>query len=89
MYDIKPYSYEKAHELGLDIKPSKRKHKKIDIYKDGDYICSIGDNRYMDYPSFLERDGYEIAELHRQRYHNRHKKDLNYLKGFLSLYILW
>ena len=49
MYKIKDYSYKKARELSLDIKPSKKAGKKIDVYKKGDYITSIGDNRYKDF----------------------------------------
>ena len=40
MYKIKDYSYKKARELSLDIKPSKKTGKKIDIYKNGHYVTS-------------------------------------------------
>ena len=40
VYKIKPYSYEKAKLLNVKIKPSTRKDKKIDVYKDNKYICS-------------------------------------------------
>ena len=33
MYEIKPYSFRQAAKLGLEIKPSKNKNKKIDVYK--------------------------------------------------------
>ena len=33
MYQITNYSYLKAKELGVDIYPSNRKNKKIDVYK--------------------------------------------------------
>ena len=89
MYDIKEYTYEKARELSLDIKPSTRKGKKIDVYKDGDYLCSIGDIKYKDYPTFLIKDGKEVAEKRKKMYHLRHKKDLRHFKGFLSMYLLW
>jgi uncharacterized protein YaaR (DUF327 family) len=89
MYRIKDYSYEKAQELGLDIYPSKRKHKKIDVYKNGDYLTSIGDNRYKDFPTFLEEEGEEVANKKRLLYRKRHKKDLGYFKGFLATHILW
>jgi hypothetical protein len=88
MYTIKDYSYNKATELGFDIKPSTRKHKKIDIYKDGDYITSIGDNRYLDYPTYLEQYGEDIANYRRNLYHKRHKRDLK-INGILSKIILW
>jgi hypothetical protein len=39
----------KAKELGVTIKPSTQLHKKIDVYKNGRKIASIGDKRYKDY----------------------------------------
>ena len=88
MYRIKQYTYNKADELGLKVYPSKKKHKKIDVYKDGDYLVSIGDNRYKDYPTYLEEDK-ELAEKKKLLYRKRHQKDLNYLKGSLAYHLLW
>ena len=88
MYQITEYSYRKAKDLGVTIYPSKRKYKKIDVYKDGKYITSIGDIRYMDFPSILAKDGQEIANKHRRLYHARHKNDKG-IAGKLALAILW
>ena len=55
MYQITKYSYEQAKKLGVKIRPSNKKHKKIDVYdKDDNFIASIGDNRYGDYGSSVE-----------------------------------
>ena len=88
MYQITEYSYKKAKELNLEIFPSKRKYKKIDVFKNGKYITSIGDIHYLDYPTFLARDGQEIADKHRKLYHARHRND-NGITGKLAMYILW
>ena len=89
MYKIKKYSYDQAKKLNVDIKPSTRKNKKIDVYKDDVYICSIGDINYNDYPSYLLIDK-ELAEKRRMLYHQRHKKDnIINTKGYYSLNILW
>ena len=88
MYHITEFSYKRAKDLGVTIYPSKRKYKKIDVYKNGKYIASIGDNRYMDFPSILAKDGKEIAEKHRKLYHARHKNDYG-IAGRLALAILW
>ena len=53
MYKIKKYSYDQAKKLGVEIRPSEFKNKKIDVYKDDVFICSIGDSRYLDFPSYL------------------------------------
>ena len=88
MYQITEYSYRKAKDLGVTIYPSKRKYKKIDVYKDGKYITSIGDNRYMDFPSILAKYGQEIANKHRRLYRARHKND-DGVAGKLAMHILW
>ena len=38
MYKIRKYSYDLAKKLGVEIRPSKFKNKKIDVYKDNIYI---------------------------------------------------
>ena len=68
MYQITEYSKKKARELGVLINPSKRKHKKIDVYDSkGKYITSIGDSRYSDYHERNKNDdgdaGYYAKEL--------------------------
>jgi hypothetical protein len=89
MYNILKYSYEQAEKLNVEIKPSKHKNKKIDVYKDGVFMCSIGDSRYLDYPHYLLEDK-ELAEKKRKLYHIRHKKD-NVIDtpGYYALNILW
>jgi hypothetical protein len=49
MYQITDYTKQRAKKIGVDIKPSTRKHKKIDVYHQGEYIASIGDVRYSDF----------------------------------------
>ena len=49
MYVITKYSFDKAKRLGVEIVPSTVKNKKIDVFKDGIKVASIGDSRYSDY----------------------------------------
>jgi hypothetical protein len=89
MYQILPYSKKQAKRLGVKIKPSTRKNKKIDVYTiDGNYITSIGDNRYLDYPTYLKMYGKKYADIRRSLYHIRHQNDINDA-GFLAKEILW
>jgi hypothetical protein len=53
MYRIKPYSKEQALKLGVKIKPSTNYNKKIDVFKNGIKIATIGDINYKDYPTYL------------------------------------
>lgn len=89
MYEIKDYSFKKAKELSLTIKPSTRKNKKIDVYKDDDYLFSIGSIKNFDYPTYVLEKGKAYAEKKKALYHQRHRKDLKYFKGFVAMYILW
>ena len=89
MYNITDYSFEKAAELGLTIKPSTRKGKKIDVYKDDDYLVSIGSIKNFDYPTYVLEKGKAYAEKRKALYHQRHRKDFKHFKGFVAMYILW
>ena len=91
MYQITDYSYKKAKKLGVIIKPSTRKGKKIDIYKKGIYLFSIGQLGYYDYPSFLAFYGKGYADKRRKLYKLRHEKTRK-IKNSASFYadnILW
>ena len=87
MYKIRPYHLQQAQSLGVEIKPSSKKFYKLDVYKDGKYLTSIGDKRYKDYMLYQEEDP-ELAEKRRKLYWNRHKKD-NGIRGELAKRILW
>ena len=91
VYQIKPYSYEKAKLLNVEIKPSTRKDKKIDVYKDNKYICSIGDINYYDYPTYIQNNGITFANERRKLYKQRHNKDRNIKNssGYFADKILW
>lgn len=90
MYEITDYSYSKAKELGVTIKPSTNKNKKIDVFKNGDKIASIGAMGYKDYPTYLKEDK-SLAEKKRKLYKLRHKKDIHNKdgNGFYANKILW
>jgi len=92
MYQIKDYSYSKAKELGVIIKPSTKKFKKIDVFdNNGIYMLSIGDSRYKDYPTYLQEKGKEYADVRRTLYKIRHNKDrkITGSAGFYADKILW
>ena len=91
VYQIKPYSYEQAKKLNVEIKPSTRKDKKIDVYKDNKYICSIGDINYYDYPTYIQNNGITYANERRKLYKQRHNKNRNIKNssGYFADKILW
>jgi hypothetical protein len=93
MYKISEYSKQQAKRLGVKIYPSEKKNKKIDVYShdDSEYLGSIGDIRYKDYPTYLKEDGEEIARIHQYSYHRRHHKERDKIgtPGYYALNILW
>jgi len=91
MYNILPYSKEQAKKLGVEIKPSKNKNKKIDVYKNDKKVASIGNINYKVFPTYMKEEGLEKAKERRKLYKIRHDKDRK-IKGTAGFYadkILW
>ena len=90
VYKITDYSYKKAKENDLTIKPSTKKNKKIDVYKNNKYIVSIGDVRYNDYPTYIKNNGKIYADERKKLYYIRHNKNSSkYSADNLAKLILW
>lgn len=93
VYEITEYTKKKAKQLGVTVKPSDNKKKKIDVYKDNKKIASIGNIDYGDYPTFLQTKGKGkvYADERRRMYKIRHKKDINVIgsNGFYANALLW
>ena len=90
-YKITSYSRSQARRLGVTIKPSKTMGKKIDVFKDGKKVASIGALGYGDYPTFKKKMGSEYADKKRKAYKQRHEKDRHRAgsAGFYADQILW
>lgn len=88
MYQVRPRHLQQAKKLGVMIQPSKKGNYKLDVYKDGSLLASIGDRRHGDYVMYLEEKGKAYADERKRLYHIRHKNDKG-VKGVLSRAILW
>ena len=95
-YKILPYSFRKAKELGVVIKPSTNLLKKIDVFKNGKKVATIGARGMNDYPTYLEKEkkGYfekGYANKRRKLYKERHEKDRHKVgsNGYYADKILW
>ena len=88
-YNITDYSYKQAQKLGVQIRPSTSKNKKIDVFKKGVKVATIGDTRYQDYPNYIDTRGKPYADERRKLYRIRHKNDLKNGNGFYANKILW
>ena len=86
MYKITAYTLARAKDLGVIVKPSSNKLKKIDVYKNGIKIASVGGIKqdgtpYMDYPTYIKTKGLEYANERRRLYLKRHSKEPKENKG--------
>lgn len=85
MYKITQYSYDQARRLGVIIKPSTNPKKKIDVFKNGVRVASIGAIGYSDYPT----SGFD--KIKRRLYRLRHAGEEKRIgsNGFYAWKILW
>ncbi len=95
-YNIKTYTKNQAKKIGVTVKPSKTKGKKIDVFKKGVKVASVGAIGYKDYPSYmeLEKKGKVpkgTASKRRKLYKIRHKNDrsVRNSNGYYADKLLW
>lgn len=91
-YTITAYTKKKAKELGVIVKPSKVKGKKIDVFNlKGEKIADIGALGMGDYPTYLKEKGKEYADTRRKLYKQRHEKDRHVKNsdGWYADKLLW
>lgn len=95
-YRIKQYTKDQAKKHGVSVRPSKVKGKKIDVFKNGKKVASVGALGYNDYPTFmeLERKGKVekgTANRRRKAYKTRHAKDrkVRGSNGWYADKLLW
>jgi len=90
-YKITNYTFAKAKLMGLTVAPSTNKTKKIDVYKKGKKIASIGARGMNDFPTFIKKRGLSYAKTRRRLYKIRHQKDrtVKWSRGWLADKLLW
>lgn len=90
-YTITSYTYKQAKKIGVSVKPSANKTKKIDVIKQGKQIASVGAYGMNDYPTYMKLKGQDYAKTRRRLYKIRHKKDrkVKGSRGWLADKLLW
>jgi len=90
-YKILPYSFKQADKLNVKIKPSTKKNKKIDVFKNNNLVASIGQLGYKDYPTYIKEKGKPYADKRAYLYKLRHENDLSKIgtAGYYANKILW
>jgi len=91
MYEITEQTKKRAKELGVEVKPSTNSKKKIDVFKNGKRIASIGSSFYADYPTYIKTKGKDYADIRKKLYAKRHAKDINVKgsNGYYAYELLW
>ena len=79
-YHITDYTYKQAKKLGVTVKPSTNKTKKIDVFRKDSKLASVGANGMNDYPTYMKKCGKKYAKTRRRLYRIRHEKD-RHIKG--------
>ena len=95
-YKITNYTKQQAKKLGVVVKPSIVKGKKIDVFKKGDKVASVGALGMNDYPTYKAKERAGLvekgtAESRRKLYKIRHKKDrvVKNSNGYYADKLLW
>ena len=91
MYQITEYTFQQAKKIGVEVKPSTDKKKKIDVIKNGNKIASVGAIGYKDYPTYIKEKGLTYANERRKLYKIRHSKDRQKVgsNGYFADKLLW
>lgn len=89
MYTITNYTRKKAKKLGVTVKHSTNTKKKIDVFKKGKKVCSVGNLNYDNFQIHLRKRGISFAKFRRRLYKNRHSKDRKKGCGFYADKLLW
>lgn len=90
-YQITARQKRNAQQLGVTLKPSSNRSKKLDVYKNGKKVASIGARGYNDYDLWIKKMGKSYADKRRKLYKIRHQNNRNKkgTAGFYADKILW
>jgi hypothetical protein len=91
-YHITNYTYARARKMGVTVKQSTNKTKKIDVFsKKGKKLASVGALGMNDFPTHIQKKGMKFAKTRRRLYRIRHERD-RHIKGSRGWYadkLLW
>ena len=91
MYQITEYTRTQAKKIGVQVKHSTNPKKKIDVFKNGEKVASVGAAGMNDFPTYINKRGMKYAKTRRRLYRIRHEKD-RHVKGSAGYYadkLLW
>ena len=90
-YRITNYTRKQGRKIGVLVKPSKNPAKKIDVFRNGEKLASVGAFGMNDYPTYIRKRGITFAKTRRKLYKQRHERDrhIKWSNGWLADKLLW
>lgn len=90
-YKVTEYTRQQARKYGVTVKAATDGVHKIDVYRNKEWIASVGGFNYSDYPTYMKTHGKEYADGRRRLYKIRHERDRHtkWTRGWLSDVLLW
>ena len=93
-YQITQHTRRRAKQHGVEVRPSSKKNKKIDVIKQGEVVASVGDKRYPDFGTYLAMEAKGKVEKgtandRRRAYRARHQKYAKGSAGYWAGELLW
>lgn len=89
VYTITPHTRSQAKRLGVEVYPSKRPGKKLDVFRGEHLVGSVGAKGYGDFGTYLVSEGRPYAEEKRKLYHARHSDGPKDSPAWLAKRLLW
>ena len=91
VYKISDYTINQAKKLDVTVRPSTDKKKKLDVFKNGTKLASVGAVGYADYPTHIRESGKEYADERRRLYKIRHadNRTKKGTPGYFADRLLW
>lgn len=90
-YTITAYTRARAKKLGVQVKLSKNKKKKLDVFKNGKKVASVGARGMGDFPTYKRTKGIEFAKKRQKAYKSRMAKNRKKVgtNGYYADKLLW
>lgn len=90
-YRVTQYTRERAAEIGVSVRASTRTGKKIDVFRDGRLVASVGGAGYSDYPTYMQTHSKSYADERRRAFYARHAKSIAVVRSpaWYAAKLLW
>jgi hypothetical protein len=90
-YTITAYTRARAKKLGVQVKLAKNKKKKLDVFKNGKKVASVGARGMGDFPTYKRTKGLEFAKKRQKAYKSRMAKNRKKVgtNGYYADKLLW